>query len=61
MPACTTKPPHVSEAAREKDNPVRVEINAEQLFAGEKEIIIRHDGERYSLRRTSKGKLILTK
>ncbi len=30
MPACTTKPPHVNEVAREKDNPVRGEINAEE-------------------------------
>ena len=61
MPACTTKPPHVNAVAREKDIPVRGAINAEQLFAGEKEIIIRHQGECYRLRRTSKGKLILTK
>lgn len=51
----------MNEIIREKDIPVRGEINAEQLFAGEKEIIIRHDGERYRLSRTSKGKLILTK
>ena len=37
------------------------EVDSKQLFAGTKEIIIRHDGERYTLRHTSKGKLILTK
>ncbi len=36
-------------------------VNAEQLFAGTIEIVISHNGERYRLRRTSKGKLILTK
>ena len=32
-----------------------------ELFAGAKVVIIEHAGERYRLRRTSKGKLILTK
>ena len=37
------------------------EIDSAQLFAGTKEVLIRHAGERYTLRQTSKGKLILTK
>lgn len=37
------------------------EVDSKQLFADAKELFIRHDGERYTLRRTSKGKLILTK
>ncbi len=37
------------------------EIDSKQLFADAKALVIRHDGERYTLRRTSKGKLILTK
>jgi len=31
------------------------------LFSGEREVMIEHAGELYSLRQTSKGKLILTK
>jgi hemin uptake protein HemP len=37
------------------------EVDSRQLFADGNELFIRHDGERYTLRRTSKGKLILTK
>ena len=37
------------------------EVDSKQLFADAKELFIRHNGERYTLRRTSKGKLILTK
>jgi hemin uptake protein HemP len=37
------------------------EVDSKQLFADANELFIRHDGERYTLRRTSKGKLILTK
>ena len=37
------------------------EVNSTQLFAGAKEMFIRHGGERYTLHLTSKGKLILTK
>ena len=32
-----------------------------ELFAGAKEVVIEHEGERYRLRCTSRGKLILTK
>ena len=37
------------------------EVDSKQLFADAKALVIRHGGERYTLRRTSKGKLILTK
>ena len=36
-------------------------ISSRDLFDGAREIAIEHDGELYRLRRTSKGKLILTK
>jgi hemin uptake protein HemP len=36
-------------------------IAAERLFEGQREIYIEHDGERYRLRITRRGKLILQK
>lgn len=39
----------------------RREITSAELFAGGGEVRIRHVDEIYTLRRTSKGKLILTK
>jgi hemin uptake protein HemP len=36
-------------------------VNSEQLFAGSRELLIEHAGERYILRCTRNGKLILTK
>jgi hemin uptake protein HemP len=39
----------------------RREITSAELFAGRREINIRHGDEIYTLRQTSKGKLILTK
>jgi hemin uptake protein HemP len=39
----------------------RREIASSELFAGGREIHIRHADEIYTLRQTSKGKLILTK
>ena len=36
-------------------------VRSALLFGGRKEVVIEHDGERYRLRCTSKGKLILTK
>lgn len=40
---------------------VRREISSAELLDGAREIYIRHADELYTLRRTSKGKLILTK
>ena len=42
-------------------NVTRREITSEELFVGGQEIHIRHAREIYTLRKTSKGKLILTK
>ena len=39
----------------------RPRIRSEELFGGQRELLIEHAGEVYSLRQTSKGKLILTK
>jgi hemin uptake protein HemP len=39
----------------------RREFESAELFAGEREVFIRHAGQIYSLRQTAKGKLILTK
>jgi len=41
--------------------PQRRRIRSDDLFSGEREVMIEHAGELYSLRQTSKGKLILTK
>lgn len=38
-----------------------IRLSSEQLFNGNRELIIEHCGEEYRLRWTSKGKLILTK
>jgi hemin uptake protein HemP len=39
----------------------RREVESTTLLAGGRELLIRHGGEVYTLRQTSKGKLILTK
>jgi hemin uptake protein HemP len=39
----------------------RRQIRSDELFSGQREVLIEHAGELYSLRQTSKGKLILTK
>ena len=39
----------------------RQQISSEELLRGQRELLIEHAGELYSLRQTSKGKLILTK
>lgn len=36
-------------------------FKSNEIFADANEIIIEHEGDQYRLRRTSKGKLILTK
>jgi hemin uptake protein HemP len=41
--------------------PPRRQIRSVELFNGGRELMIEHAGEFYSLRQTSKGKLILTK
>ena len=39
----------------------RRQIRSDELFSGQREVLIEHAGELYLLRHTSKGKLILTK
>jgi len=41
--------------------PQRRQIRSDELFSGQREVLIEHAGELYLLRHTSKGKLILTK
>ena len=36
-------------------------IDSDALLKGQRELLIRHDGQLYRLRHTSNGKLILTK
>ena len=36
-------------------------VRSAELFGGERQVVIEHEGERYRLQCTSKGKLILTK
>ena len=36
-------------------------LSSEELLLGQRELVIKHNGEEYRLRITSKGKLILTK
>lgn len=42
-------------------NVTDLSVMSEQLFAGKRELIIRHMGQVYRLRQTQQGKLILTK
>ncbi len=46
---------------RQQPLPVIREVASESLFAGARELVIKHAGEHYRLRLTSQGKLILTK
>jgi hemin uptake protein HemP len=43
------------------DQAPRRQIRSAELFKGQREVLIEHAGKIYSLRHTSKGKLILTK
>ncbi|MBM3115502.1 hemin uptake protein HemP [Jeongeupia naejangsanensis] len=36
-------------------------LNSNQLLQGQRAVVIDHNGERYTLRETRQGKLILTK
>lgn len=57
----TTRSPSESLRPSEVSPPPRV-IASEALFApGQREVVIEHRGERYRLRLTRNGKLILTK
>lgn len=48
------------EVASSDSEPSRV-LRATELFGGSREVWIEHDGERYRLRITRRGKLILQK
>ncbi len=51
-------PPYTTPAATLGANPV---YPSQRLFQGGNVVWIEHEGERYTLRRTRQGKLILTK
>ncbi len=51
-------PPYTTPAATPGANPV---YPSQRLFQGGNVVWIEHEGERYTLRRTRQGKLILTK
>jgi len=48
-------------AGAQGQHAMRRQVRSSDLFGGCREVLIEHSGEMYSLRRTSKGKLILTK
>ncbi len=45
----------------EESNPLAPVVQAKELFGEGREVVIEHDGERYKLRITRRGKLILQK
>lgn len=54
--------PRTTGEPRQNPTTSRIEVVASaQLFRGAKVVLIEHNGERYQLRMTSRGKLILTK
>lgn len=57
---CCGQPPDAGRGPSDADLPGPV-IDSEKLLTGRNEVFIRHDGEIYRLRRTSRGKLIMTK
>ncbi|GHD58700.1 hemin uptake protein HemP [Jeongeupia chitinilytica] len=42
-------------------NPTLPVFSSNQLLQGQRAVVIEHNGERYTLRETRQGKLILTK
>jgi hemin uptake protein HemP len=48
-------------ARREEPPGATVVVEARKLFAGQREVVIEHDGVRYRLRITRRNKLILQK
>lgn len=57
-PRVSAPPQAVAPAPAPLDEPV---LASETLFAGRREVVIRHDGHDYRLRITRQNKLILTK
>jgi hemin uptake protein HemP len=61
-PAAQAAPsPHRPAAQLAGERPAERTLDTEALFAGATTVAIRHQGERYQLRITRQGKLILTK
>jgi hemin uptake protein HemP len=54
------KKPEAEDSTETVDPPAPV-VEAKSLFGTNREIVIEHDGERYRLRITRRGKLILQK
>lgn len=54
-----TEPQQPSEEPRAPEPPVIVDTR--ELFAGQREVVLEHDGVRYRLRITRRNKLILQK
>ena len=56
------QPSHPQPPARAPASPAALpQLNTRTLFAGQREIVIEHDGALYRLRITQHNKLILTK
>jgi hemin uptake protein HemP len=49
------------ESSAEPEKPSEKVVQTGELFGDRREIVIEHDGERYRLRITRRGKLILQK
>ena len=60
LPATGSDKPAAATLAPRNDAQRR-QVRSTDLFGNCREVLIEHAGEFYSLRRTSKGKLILTK
>lgn len=60
-PAPPVAEPIITLQAPADNRSPRRQIRSDDLFGGSREVLIEHAGELYSLRQTSKGKLILTK
>jgi hemin uptake protein HemP len=60
---CQFKTPEREPGAEVADSPASglVQWSSHAIFAGAREVEIKHDGALYRLRQTSLGKLILTK
>jgi hemin uptake protein HemP len=57
----SVEPPNSPLPPAKEDDAPKVVVDARQLFQGEREIVIEHDGVRYRLRITRRNKLILQK
>lgn len=61
MADSTPNLPEVSSPAPHDESQPQVVVDSGELFHGQREVCILHDGERYRLRITRRGKLILQK